>query len=108
MPTPQATAAARPPHTLAVDIGGSSIKASVLDVAGGLAAPQVRAPTPKTATPEAVIETVAGLAAQLPPVDRISVGFPGVVKGGGVVTAPNLGTEHWVGFDLMRALAERF
>jgi polyphosphate glucokinase len=108
MPTPQPTAAARAPNTLAVDIGGSSIKASVLDVAGGLTAPQVRTPTPKTATPEAVIETIAGLMGQLPAIDRISVGFPGVVKGGSVQTAPNLGTEHWAGFDLMGALTQRF
>jgi polyphosphate glucokinase len=104
-PPPHAAGA---PFTLAVDIGGSSIKASVLDVTGGLAAAQMRTPTPRDPTPQAVLETIAGLAGQLPSVDRISVGFPGVVKGGGVLTAPNLGTEHWAGFDLCGALAQRF
>jgi polyphosphate glucokinase len=37
----------------------------------------------------------------------MSVGFPGVVKGGTVVTAPNLGTGHWAGFHLIDALAQQ-
>jgi polyphosphate glucokinase len=96
------------PFTLAVDIGGSSIKAAVLDRAGHLVAAQLRTPTPTEATPQAVLETIAGLAVQLPSIHRISVGFPGVVKGGKVLTAPNLGTAHWVGFELTGALAQRF
>ena len=96
------------PFTLGVDIGGTNIKASVLDAAGVLAAEQTRSSTPKPATPQAVLETVAKLAAQLPPFQRISVGFPGVVKGGKVVTAPNLGTSYWAGFQLIEALADRF
>jgi len=96
------------PFTFGVDIGGTNIKASVLDATGVLAAEQIRAPTPKPATPQAVLEVIAGLAARLPPFQRISVGFPGVVSGGSVVTAPNLGTHHWAGFHLIAALADRF
>lgn len=96
------------PATLGVDIGGTNIKASVLDVAGILAAEQLRWPTPKPATPQAVLDTIARLAAQLPPFHRISAGFPGVVSGGTVLTAPNLGTDLWSGFRLVDALAERF
>ena len=96
------------PATLAVDIGGTSIKASVLDAAGVLVAEQVRWPTPKPATPQTVLDTIGRLAAQLPPFQRISVGFPGVVNGGNVLTAPNLGTDSWSGFRLIDALAERF
>ena len=40
--------------------------------------------------------------------DRVSVGFPGVVRGGRVLTAPNLGTAEWRGHDLARALAARW
>jgi polyphosphate glucokinase len=100
------TAAA--PLTLGVDIGGTNIKASVLDVTGVLAAEQIRSATPKPATPQAVLDAIAKLAAQLPPFHRISVGFPGVVSGGRVLTAPNLGTRYWAGFQLIEALAERF
>jgi polyphosphate glucokinase len=105
---PATRTGAAAPFTLGVDIGGTNIKASVLDAAGVLAAEQTRSSTPKPATPQAVLETVAKLAAQLPPFQRISVGFPGVVKGGKVVTAPNLGTSYWAGFQLIEALADRF
>ena len=105
---PATRTGAAAPFTLGVDIGGTNIKASVLDAAGVLAAEQIRSPTPKPATPQAVLETVAKLAAQLPPFQRISVGFPGVVNGGKVVTAPNLGTSYWAGFQLIEALADRF
>ena len=100
--------AAAAPYTLAVDIGGSSIKASVLDALGRLAAAQLRMPTPRAATPQAVLDAIVGLAVRLPSAQRISVGFPGVVKGGKVLTAPNLGTESWAGFELMAALSGRF
>jgi polyphosphate glucokinase len=100
--------AAAAPFTLGVDIGGTNVKASVLDAAGVLAAEQIRSPTPNPATPLAVLETIARLAAQLPPFHRISVGFPGVVTGGKVLTAPNLGTNYWAGFQLIEALADRF
>jgi polyphosphate glucokinase len=104
-PVKQAAAA---PFTLGVDIGGTNMKASVLDAAGVLAAEQIRSPTPKPATPQAVLDMIAKLAAQLPPFHRVSVGFPGVVQGGRVLTAPNLGTNYWAGFQLIEALAERF
>ena len=55
-----------------------------------------------------MLEVIGKLAAQLPTFQRISVGFPGVVQGGHIVTAPNLGTPHWAGFELTDALAERF
>jgi len=36
----------------------------------------------------------------------VSVGFPGVVRNGRVLTAPNLGNDGWAGFDLAAALAK--
>ena len=108
LPTPQAAAAASAPFTLAVDIGGTNVKASVLDAVGELAAQQIRSPTPKPATPQAVLDLIGRLATQLPAFQRISVGFPGVVRQGQIVTAPNLGTPHWAGCQLIEALAERF
>ena len=96
------------PLTLGVDIGGTNIKASVLDAAGALAAQEVRVATPRPAAPRAVLDTIASLAEQLPRFDRISAGFPGVVRAGRVLTAPNLGTDLWSGFQLIDALAERF
>jgi polyphosphate glucokinase len=80
----------------------------VLDGSGALAAAKVRAPTPKPATPAAVLEAIAGLAAQLPHFERISVGFPGVVRQGTVRTAANLGERDWRGLNLIEAVAQRF
>ena len=106
-PLSQAEPAGRP-LTLAVDIGGTNIKASVLDMQGALIAERVRLPTPKPATPSATIDGIVTLAGQLPPFHRISAGFPGVIRRGIVKTAPNLGTESWQDFHLIRALAGRF
>jgi polyphosphate glucokinase len=96
------------PFTLAIDIGGTNMKASVLDDAGVLTAERIRCPTPKPATPASVLDSIVVLASQLPSFDRISIGFPGVVKAGTVITAPNLGTESWSGFRLIEALVKRF
>ena len=99
---------ARRPLTLAIDIGGTHIKASVLDPRGKMVAPEALEPTPHPTTPRALLGTVARLIDQLPAFDRISAGFPGYVKRNVVYTAPNLGTEHWRGFALADALMARF
>jgi polyphosphate glucokinase len=96
------------PFTLGVDIGGTYMKAAVLNDGGGVVAERPKVPTPKPATPAAVLEAVDVLTAEFPKFDRISIGFPGVVRGGTVLTAPNLGTPHWAGYNLIDALAERF
>lgn len=96
------------PCTLAIDIGGSGLKASVLDTAGRMVVKRVRAPTPSPSPPAAVLETLAGLIEPLPPFDRISIGFPGVVRRGAVITAPNLGTKVWRGFALQDEISKLF
>ncbi len=55
--------AAVPPVTLGIDIGGSNIKAAAVDATGRLLAEQVRAPTPKPGTPEAVLASITRLVA---------------------------------------------
>jgi polyphosphate glucokinase len=95
------------PRTLAVDIGGSGIKASVLDARGRMLVDRVRVRTPVGRPPRVVIEALAKLVAPLPAYDRIAVGFPGVVREGRILTAPNLRHAGWAGFDLARALTAR-
>jgi polyphosphate glucokinase len=102
------SSAATRPRTLAIDIGGSHIKASVLDPAGKMLAAEVFEPTPHPTTPRALLGTVGRLADRLPAFERISAGFPGYVKRNVVYTAPNLGTEQWQGFALADALTARF
>ncbi len=95
------------PKTLALDVGGTQLKAGLLGPDGALIGERQRVGTPKPAPPAAVVPLLQGLAAKLPGFDRISVGFPGVVHDGVVRTAPNLGTRDWSGFDLAGALRER-
>jgi len=59
-------------------------------------------------TPAAVLEALTGLVKPLPPFDRISIGFPGVVRRGTVLTAPNLGTRAWRGFALQDEISKLF
>lgn len=96
------------PFTFGVDIGGTFLKAAVLDSTGSVVAERIKTPTPKPATTAAVVDAIGMLAGQLPPFHRISAGFPGVVRGGTVLTAPNLGTEHWAGIHLIDLLSRRF
>lgn len=93
--------------TLAIDIGGSGLKATVLDRNGSMLADRVRVETPAVSPPTVIVEALVELVKPLPPFDRISIGFPGVVRNGCVLTAPNLGTEEWHGFPLADALGAR-
>ena len=97
----------RPPLTLAFDVGGSGLKAAVLDPGGNMLTDSERVPTPKPSHPTAVVSELIGLAAKLGAFDRISLGFPGVVRHGHVLTAPNLGTEAWHRFPLAEELSQR-
>jgi polyphosphate glucokinase len=93
------------PLTLAIDIGGTGLKASVLDADGNMIVPRVRVATPHPSPPGVVLEALVKLVEPLPSFERVSVGFPGVVRKGKIVTAPNLGQDDWQGFDLAEALA---
>ncbi len=93
-------------QTLSIDIGGNGIKMLVLDAEGNPTTARHRMLTPKPAVPEAVIGVIAQMIEAQDDFDRVSVGFPGVVKRGVIYTAPNLGTEPWVGFDMASALQD--
>src|SRR5205085_11185051 len=80
---------------LAVDIGGSNVKTTMLNEQGQMIADYKKLPTPVPATPDRVIATIEQLAKNFPGFEKVSVGFPGYVKNGVVLTAPNLGTEAW-------------
>jgi polyphosphate glucokinase len=86
-------------RTLCVDIGGTNIKAEIVDASGQAWGEPMRVPTPKPAVPEAVLEALVALA-EGRDFDRVSLGFPGVVREGVTLTAPNL-AEGWSGFRLV-------
>jgi polyphosphate glucokinase len=91
------------PRTFALDIGGTVIKAAVLDARGRPVAAPVRVSTPRPATPGSLLRVVMELAAAAPRFDRVAVGFPGVVQEGVTRTAVNL-HPAWRGVDLARRL----
>src|SRR5262245_49679185 len=93
--------------TLAFDIGGSGLKASLLDEKGKMVTERVRVDTPKPCPPALLLQKLKDLTAQLPPFDRVSVGFPGPVRKGKVISVANLESNEWNGFDLQRAIARQ-
>ena len=94
---------------LAIDIGGSGIKAALLDGAGSMIGKRQRVPTPpKPVAPQDLVRAIDAVVAPLGHFERVSVGFPGYVRDGRVLTAPNLGSEALAGFDLQTTLAERW
>jgi polyphosphate glucokinase len=108
------------PLTLAVDVGGSGLKASVLSPTGEMLSERVRRPTPYPCPPQVLLAELAALAAALPGHDRVSVGFPGAIRRGRVREVPAFsrrgpGREpdpelvaQWTGFELEEALQQRF
>lgn len=91
------------PHTLAIDIGGTGLKASVLDVDGSMVADRVRVPTTYPMPPTGdggMVEALAKLTASLPSPDRVSAGFPGMVRGGVILSAPHFVTTAGPGSDV--------
>ena len=92
---------------LAIDIGGSKLKAALLDENGAQVGERQRVETPHPAPPTVILPLLEQLAEKLPGYDRISVGFPGSVRNGVVRTAPNLDTPSWAGFEFAKALEER-
>lgn len=108
------------PHTLAFDIGGTGLKASVLDASGKMVASRVRIATTYPLPPEgsgSLLTKLGKLVAKLPDADRVSAGFPGMVRNGVVLSAPHFVTKDgpgsgvdpelqaaWERFDLARGL----
>jgi polyphosphate glucokinase len=108
------------PLTLAIDVGGSGLKAMVLSPTGEMLSERVRRDTPYPCTPPVLLDELTALAASLPHHDRVSVGYPGAIRRGRVrdVTAflrpapgapkdPEL-VAQWIGYDLEGALVQRF
>jgi polyphosphate glucokinase len=65
---------------LCIDIGGSHVKAAVLDASGKILQPYSKIDTPEKAKPEDMMQTIKQLTASFSGFDKIAVGFPGYVK----------------------------
>jgi polyphosphate glucokinase len=107
VPSRLAPRSAKSPITLAIDVGGSGLKAMLLDPAGKPVSERQRVETPAIPTPPLVLRGLDKLRALLPGFDRVSVGFPGVIKRGTTYTAANL-HPAWVGYPLQAELEKRW
>jgi polyphosphate glucokinase len=120
-PTEVGPSAQEQPRTLSFDIGGTGLKASVLAHHGQLLHEPVRAPTPYPLSPTQLVSALVRLAEGLPTYQRISAGFPGMVRDGHVLSAPHFVSPDgpggkpspkleaaWRRFDLQGALSQAF
>ena len=96
------------PVTMTIDIGGSGLKAMLLDAKGKPVSERQRVLTPAIPTPEAVLKGLDELRKLMGPFDRVSVGFPGVVKHGHTFGAFNLHPLWTGGFPLQAELEKRW
>jgi polyphosphate glucokinase len=107
------------PITLAIDIGGSGLKALTLDATGKALTDRIRIPTPYPLPPKRLIAQLVELVRPIEKYDRVSVGFPGMVRNGRILSAPHLvlsngpdskidpkSVKAWGNFDLASALAK--
>ena len=93
---------------LAIDIGGSHIKATVLDAEGKQLMDYENLDTPVPANPENILATIKTLVKDFMPYDKIAVGFPGFIKEGVVYTAPNLDVKNWNKIPFAKTLEDAF
>jgi polyphosphate glucokinase len=92
---------------LCIDVGGTGLKAAVISPQGKYLVKRVRVRTPERRKPKHIVKALAELAAPLGAFDHVTIGFPGVVKKGVVISAPHFGTEDWKGFALAETMAKK-
>ncbi len=108
------------PRTLAIDVGGTGLKAVVLDPDGEMISERARVETQYPCPPAVLLDELDKLAKAQPEYDRVSVGFPGAIRRGRVREVPAFSrrgpglspdpdlTAKWNGFELEDALQDRF
>ncbi len=106
--------------TLCIDIGGSGLKAALVNLDGAMVSERVKIKTPYPCPPERLVESLLRLVDGIGQYDRVSVGFPGLVRNGIIGNVPALSrtsytgetdpalVERWHGFDLQALLQEAF
>ena len=107
------TAARLTGQALGIDVGGTGIKAAVVDVASGqLVTDRIRERTPRPANPEAVLDVVADVVRRLVATGKLTAdmpggaGFPSVIRAGRAMTATNL-DDSWIGAPVQQMLEQR-
>lgn len=94
----------KPRRILCIDVGGTGLKAAIISPRGTFLARRVRVKTPKQRKPRDIVKALTELAAPLGAFDHVTIGFPGMVRDGDVVSAPHFGTKDWKGFALAETM----
>ena len=92
---------------LCIDVGGTGIKAAVLSPRGKYLVKRVRVKTPKRRKPANIVRILVEVAAAMGRYDHVTIGFPGMVKNGKVISAPHFGTKDWKGFALAAVMQKK-
>src|ERR1700750_2355159 len=85
-------------RVLSIDIGATGLKAAIVDRNGTFVTERRRVKTPPQCPPRLAVKLLVDMVKTFDDYQRVSIGFPGFVRNGVVLTAPNLGTEQWSGF----------
>ena len=89
-----------------VDIGGSGVKAGLVDVdRGELVGERLRIKTPQPSTPEAVVAATVEIVSDIDSEGPIGIGFPAIIREGIVHSANNI-DESWWGMDVFEAFGQ--
>jgi polyphosphate glucokinase len=108
-------------RTLSLDLGATKLKGALLDADGASLAEPQRVLTVNPCSPSGLMSQIDELAQSFDQPDRLTVGFPGVMRDGRVLTAPLFWGLHgpgsdrdpglveaWTDFDLAGELNARF
>lgn len=94
-------------EVLGIDIGGSGLKAAVIDISTGeLVTERLRFPTGENATTEMVMDQVVQATRTFNWNGLIGCGFPGVIRDNIICTAANL-DDSWVGVNLASLIRKK-
>ena len=75
--------------TLSVDCGGLFLKSCVLDESGTMHSKPSRIETPYPLSPDRFIETIKSISDSLPATYRATIGMPGMIRHGVVISTPH-------------------
>jgi polyphosphate glucokinase len=86
---------------LGIDIGGSGIKAGLIDLEKGeMIGERIKIDTPQPSTPDAVAAAIRDLLEGLDwKGDKIGIGFPAIIQDGVSLTAANI-DKSWIGINV--------
>ncbi|HEY5334659.1 MAG TPA: ROK family protein [Mycobacteriales bacterium] len=117
---PHADSGPQVESTLCVDVGGSGVKGATVGSDGTALGERVRVDTTYPMPPTELVDVIADIARRSPSATRVSIGFPGMVRAGLVLSAPHFVTKSgpgtatvpdlvtaWDSFDLAGAVDAR-